>query len=331
MRKLILRNFQSPGDIIMLTAAVRDLHRRYPGRFRTDVRTPCPALWENNPHLSPLRAGDPGVRSVRCGYPLVHRSNTTPHHFIHGFIEDLNRKLDLDIHPTEFKGDLHLSGLEKSWYSQVREIAGIDLPFWIVVSGGKFDFTCKWWDPKRWQQVVDAWRGRILFVQVGEAGHAHPPLRGVLDLRGKTDLRQLVRLVYHSQGVATGVNALMHLAAAVEVKGGTPRNRPCVVVAGGREPSQWEAYPHHQFVHTNGALPCCDQGGCWKSRVRPLGDGEDHDRPGNLCVDVVRGLPRCMDLITADEVNRRIALYFDGGAIGPLDARERRVAERLVR
>src|SRR5437899_2785108 len=26
MQKLILRNFQSPGDIVMLTAAVRDLH-----------------------------------------------------------------------------------------------------------------------------------------------------------------------------------------------------------------------------------------------------------------------------------------------------------------
>ena len=29
-RKLVLRNFQSPGDIVMLTAAVRDLHRAYP-------------------------------------------------------------------------------------------------------------------------------------------------------------------------------------------------------------------------------------------------------------------------------------------------------------
>lgn len=44
MRKLILRNFQSPGDIVMLTAAVRDLHRTYPGEFITDVRTPFPGL-----------------------------------------------------------------------------------------------------------------------------------------------------------------------------------------------------------------------------------------------------------------------------------------------
>ena len=54
-RRLILRNFQSPGDIVMLTAAVRDLHRSNPGQFVTDVRTPCPQLWENNPHLTPLK------------------------------------------------------------------------------------------------------------------------------------------------------------------------------------------------------------------------------------------------------------------------------------
>ncbi|MBI3858552.1 MAG: ADP-heptose--LPS heptosyltransferase [Planctomycetes bacterium] len=330
MKKLILRNFQSPGDLVMLTAAVRDLHESYPRRFRTDVRTSCPALWENNPHLTPLSEKDPDVRVLACDYPLIHKSNEAPVHFIHGFIDFLNRKLDLAIRPTLFQGDLHVSELEKSWYSQVRETTGEELPFWIIVSGGKFDFTAKWWDPKRWQQVVDHFRGRILFVQVGEDGHHHPPLRNVLDLRGKTDLRQLVRLVYHAQGVATAVNALMHLAAAVDVKGGRPRHRPCVVVAGGREPSQWEAYPHHQYLHLNGALLCCDNGGCWKSRVRKLGDGDEADREENLCVDPVGDLPRCLDLIRAEDVIRRIELYFQGGALRYLSDRERAVAEAAL-
>ena len=48
-RKLILTCSLSPGDIVMLTAAVRDLHQTYPNEFVTDVRTPCPAIWENNP------------------------------------------------------------------------------------------------------------------------------------------------------------------------------------------------------------------------------------------------------------------------------------------
>lgn len=311
--KLIFRNFLSPGDLVMLTAAVRDLHRSHPRRFLTDVRTSCPALWENNPHLTPLRARDPGVRMLKCHYPLIHQSNTGPWHFIHGFTEFLSDKLGVPIKPTEFKGDIHISDLEKSWYSQVREIVGDDVPFWLVASGGKFDYTAKWWDPRRTQAVVDHFRKRILFVQVGEQGHHHPPLKNVIDLRGKTDLRQLVRLVYHSQGALTGVSLLMHLAAAVEVKGGRPKNRACVVVAGGREPSQWEAYPHHQYLHTNGALMCCDNGGCWKSRVKPLGDGAEQDK--SLCLDPVGTLPRCMDMITAEDVIRRIELYFQGGAL----------------
>ena len=57
-----------------------------------------------------------------------------------------------------------------------------------------------------------------------------------------------MRLTYHAQGMLCPVTALMHLAAAAEMKGGWPKNRPCVVVAGGREPMQWEAYPHHQYI-----------------------------------------------------------------------------------
>ncbi len=176
--------------------------------------------------------------------------------------------------------------------------------------------------------MVDHFRGKILFVQVGALGHHHPKLEGVLDLRGQTDLRELVRLVYHSQGVLCSVTALMHFAAAVEVKHGHPRNRPCVVVAGGREPAHWEAYPDHQFVHTNGALPCCAAGGCWKDRVAPLGDGDKRDRREHLCVDVVDALPRCMSMISPDEIVRRIELYYAGGMLKYLSARQRRKADR---
>jgi ADP-heptose:LPS heptosyltransferase len=315
MQKLILTNYQSPGDIVMLTAAVRDLHKCYPGRFITDVRTPCPQLWENNPYITPLNENESDVTTITCEYPLVHKSNTHPYHFIFGFIEFLNERLGLQIKPTAFKGDIHLSPQEKTWISQVHEISGQSTKFWITVSGGKFDFTAKWWSHDRYQQVVDHFKGQIQFVQIGEMSHHHPPLEGVIDLRGSTDLRQLVRLVYHSQGILSPVSLPMHLAAAVETMPGMPKNRACVVVAGGREPAQWEAYPHHQFIHTNGALSCCDDGGCWKSRVKPLGDGDEKDLPQNLCVNVVGSLPRCMDMITAEEVTRRIEMYYKGGSL----------------
>ena len=315
MRKLILKNHQSPGDILMLTAAVRDLHACYPGQFLTGVSTSASQLWENNPHITEIDEDDPDVTVLECRYPLIHKSNFAPYHFVHAFSHYLNDQLGLNITPLYHRGDIHLSAREKAWISQVHEMTGEDTPFWIVTAGGKYDYTVKWWDNTRYQQVVDHFQGRIQFVQVGELRHHHPPLRGVLDLRGRTDTRQLVRLVYHSQGVLCGVTFLMHLAAAVEAKPRNPRNRAAVVIAGGREPTQWEAYPHHQFLHTLGALRCCQDGGCWKSRTLPLGDGDEKDDPKNLCTDVVGALPRCMDMITAQEVIRRIEMYYHGGSL----------------
>jgi len=309
-RKLVLTNHQAPGDIVMLTAALRDLHRSYPGIFTTDVRTSCADLWDFNPWLTPLEEADPSVDVIRCEYPLIQRSNQAPYHFIHGFIQNLNQQLGLRIVPTEFKGDIHLSDAETSWMSQIQELAGDDAPFWIVAAGGKYDFTIKWWGIRRFQEVVDAFRGRVRFVQVGDREHHHPPLSGVIDLRGKTSLRQLVRLVYHASGVLTPVSLLMHLAAAVPVPPDRPGSRPCVVIAGGREPPHWEAYPSHQYLHTIGALPCCETGGCWRARTMPLGDGDQKDHPNSLCINVVGALPKCMHLITARQVAERIALYL---------------------
>ncbi len=312
-RKLILHNKQSPGDVVMLTAAVRDLHLRYPGQFLTDVRTPCPHLWENNPYVTHIDDDDSEAEVIFCEYPLIHRSNQEPWHFVHAFGAFLADKLGLPhVHPTAFKGDIHLSENERGWISQVEEITKVDEPFWIVVNGGKSDYTAKWWSPDRMQAVVDHFKDRIRWVQVGEAGHHHPPLNHVMDFRGKTDLRQLVRLVHHSAGVVCPVTLLMHLAAAVPMRPDRqpPQNRPAVVIAGGREPPQWEAYPHHQFLHSVGTLPCCDNGGCWKSRTYPLGDGEPADQ--SLCVDPVEAsrLPRCLHEITAEDVIRAVGRFI---------------------
>lgn len=316
-RKLIFKNSLSPGDIVMLTAAVRDLHLACPGQFLTDVRTPVSQLWENNPYLTPLKENDPDVEIIQTHYPLINQSNTTPHHFVHGFAQFLEQKLKLKIPVTRFYGDIHLSEQEKNWTSQVAE-TGFKGNFWIMMAGGKYDFTAKWWNPRFYQKVVDHFAGQILFVQCGEKKHFHPPLKGVLNLIGKTDTRQFIRLMHHADGVVCPVTFAMHLAAAVETKPDKPQNRAAVVLAGGREPAQWEAYPHHQFISTNGALPCCESGGCWKSRCQPVGDNDSKDQ--DLCdlpiqVDQNLQIPKCMNMITPQDVIRRIEMYYEGGAL----------------
>lgn len=311
MQKWVLKSMLSPGDTLMLTAAVRDLHRTYPGRFETDVRTPSPELWENNPYLTPLDEADPEVQSFACHYPLIHRSNQAPYHFIHGYIEHLNEALKLNVKPTEFRGDIHLSDEEKKRPSLVEEMLGEPRPYWVMAAGGKYDYTIKWWHRRRWQQVVDHFQDQILFVQVGQKGHYHPRMRDALDLRGKTSLRDMIRLIYHADGVVCPVTFHMHLAAAVPLPPRRKRLRGCVVVAGGREPAHWEQYPGHQFLHTIGQFDCCATGGCWKARTVALGDGSPLDDPGQLCSDVTgEGLPKCMSSLTVPKVNEAIASFL---------------------
>lgn len=317
-KKLILKHSLSPGDVMMLTAAVRDLHKSHPNKFLTDVRTPCPALWENNPYITKIDNKDPDAEIIKCEYPLINRSNRSPYHFIHGFRKFLEQKLDIKIDCSAFKGDIHISKEEKSWMSQVEEM-GIKDDFWLIFSGGKYDFTAKWWDPSRYQEVVDHFKGRITFIQAGEKSHHHPELNNCVNLVGKTNLRQLIRLVYHSVGVVCPVTFAMHAAAAIPVKQGRPQNRAAVIVAGGREPTQWEAYPHHRFLSTNGSLDCCDDGGCWKSRCQKIGDGDDKDK-NNLCIYPVEikkdfRIPKCLDMIKAHDVIRAIEWYYEGGAL----------------
>ena len=52
------------------------------------------------------------------------------------------------------------------------------------------------------------------------------------------------------------------------------------------------------------------------SRALPLGDGDSKD--SELCVDVVGDQPRCMDMVSVDDVIRAVEGYYDGGVLPPL-------------
>lgn len=355
-RKVVLVNLLSPGDIMMMTAAVRDLHRAHPRQFITDVYTSVGELWENNPYLTKIpykveRLGDQKepnseyerivpTRDIKFtfedkdvevydvgydgDYPAsINRSNQNAYHFIHGYAQDFEHKLGVRVPVTEFKGDIHISEQERMWMSQIQEL-GITENFWLVFSGGKYDYTAKWWNPDSYQAVIDHFKGRILFVQCGDPSHFHPPLKGVVNLIGKTSARQLIRLMYHSTGVICPVTFAMHLSAAVPMRTfdihghKLPAQRPCVVLAGGREAMHWEAYPHHQFMHTVGALPCCSKGGCWKSRCQPVGDDDPKDE--NLCTYPVKvsetlQIGKCQTMITPQIVCESIAMHYDAGML----------------
>lgn len=86
MPRLILRSGQCPGDVVVMTAAVRELHRQYPNQYQTDVRTCAPAIWEHNPYITPIADDNRDARTIEMHYPLINQSNQRPVHFLEGVL-----------------------------------------------------------------------------------------------------------------------------------------------------------------------------------------------------------------------------------------------------
>lgn len=323
--KVLLNHKQAPGDLLMLTAAIRDLHKAFPNKYIVDVRTSHLDIFLNNPYISKIKDGEEDV-FIDIKSSLINTSSSCAKHFIHSFKECIEKSLSINYPITEFKGDIHLSKAEISWKSQVSDL-GVKGPFWIVVSGGKFDFTSKIAPIEYYQEVINYFKGNITFVHCGRREHFHPKLDNCIDLVGRTSLRQFIRLMYHSVGVLCPITCAMHLAAATPSRYGL-KSRPCVVIAGGLESPSWEAYPSHRFLSSVGTLACCASGGCWKSKCS-LPINKEY-KLSNICKNrVIWGdvpndykndlkdycIPKCMTSITPNIIIKAIESYYNGNIL----------------
>lgn len=228
------------------------------------------------------------------------------------------------------RADIHLTEKERT-YSLVKDLYGEDMKYWVVSPGGKSDCTCKIWDWRKFQKVIDYFDGMLKFVVIGRSDHIVEKLKNVIDLVDKfnDDVRGLIPLVYHAEGCVTGVSFLLHLAAAVPSRFNAER-KPCVVIYGGREPTSFTGYCNHQILHGNGSMSCASNGGCWKSRIIELNTSPS--RNTRLCERPVkvdgRTIPSCMDSITSEDVIRAIEKYYDGDLytyMNPITSRKKAV------
>lgn len=295
MEKLILRNGLSPGDILISTCAIRDLHLAYPGKYLTDVRLPsgCDQIFENNPYITKIDDFDPEARKINMTYSEIHRSGRSGRAFSEAHTIDLEEALGIKIPVTSLRPDLHLTQDEMLWPSPVSKEYGYFGKYWIINAGIKNDYTLKYYH--RYQEAVNLLKNDVQFVQVGQLEHNHPPLENVIDMRGKTTLRELFRLSYHAEGSVNAVSLQMVIMAAL--------SKPCVVVAGGREGVRWQINPDHRYLYVNGSIDCCKSGdGCWKSK------------PSD-CLNLKEGIPLCMEMIRPEDITRAIDLYYIGGRL----------------
>jgi len=301
MRKIIFSQHQSAGDILTLTRSVNDFARAYPD-IKIDVRTPCPAIWENNPYLTPLNEKDMAVEYYGIVYGRngkgIHSCEKDARHWQEAYHDDIAELTGLEFERTGITPELFLSKDEKIWVNQVAVEFGWQGPFWLINGGWKPDNELKKYH--RWQEVADLFndhfRGSVRLVQIGHSNETHPPLDGVYSLVGKTDLRQLIRLCYWAHGTIGPLSFQFVLSAAYK--------QPHVVLAAGKEGVRWHLYPFGRYMYTNGALTCCPSGGCWRGGVH-----------GN-CLDLMPGgYPRCYDLIKPYQIIDNVAMYYEGGVL----------------
>ncbi len=287
---LLLKTDQAPGDAVVMTAAIYSLHKAHPGKYLTAVESPYPEVFQHNPDV--VFDGSPGKQEwdkcwlpLQMHYPAIHQSNQRGIHFMQGFCEHLSMALGVPVPLMTNRPHLYFDKYKDSNPSIMN--------LWVVCSGVKQDLTNKAWGQDRYQEVVTILKDKVQFVQVGNSKTDHPRLKYVTPyLVEQTTLRGLFNTVRAARGVLCGVSLLMHIAAALD--------KPCIVIAGGREPVQWNAYPKQHYLHTVGMLGCSspqgDVGGaCWRSRTVPLGDHAILDE--HTCLRPIGTTPECMTLI----------------------------------
>ena len=144
---------------------------------------------------------------------------------------------------------LYLRPAERAWgVYGARQLA--------VQSSGlsaKYAALTKEWFPERLQQVVDRFRPDFTIVQVGAA--RDPLLAGVVDLRGKTSLRETAAVLANSVLFLGLAGFLQHLARSVECRS--------VIIYGGRElPAQTGYTCNENVVNQPECSPCWIYGRC---------------------------------------------------------------------
>ena len=298
MTKLVLINRLSPGDVLMMSGAIRDLHLSFPGEYQTDVRSPCNEIFLNSPYITSI-TDDEADQRIDMMYPLIHHSLRTGLQFLDGHRLYLQEKINRIIRKSSVRPDIHLSQDELNWVSQVRVNEKYHGPFWLINAGIKSDYTLKQYP--YYQEVVDLLKDKVKFVQIGHNAHNHPPLAGVIDMRGKTDLRQLFRLSYQAEGAVCAVSLQMVIQQAFK--------KPCVVVAGGREGMRWQAVNDHRYLQTIGALDCCMEDGCWRSKLESCAHLEDSG------LDDGGSVPKCMRMVRPHMIAEAVMMYYEGGRL----------------
>jgi ADP-heptose:LPS heptosyltransferase len=263
-----------PGDDLLCTAVMRELKKR--GHKKIWMMSKNPELFVHNPDVDQVVPIDYRFREYAwvwgkkwqlLEYARIDlekdRSEPPQRHILAELCGRLGVRGEISLRPY-----LQVTEEEVGKVAWARDRIAIQ----SSGLGGQMLMRNKQWFPERFQEVVDHFRNRVQFVQLGSA--IDPLLEGVTDLRGKTRIRESAAVLANARVFVGNVGFLMHLARAVEC--------PSAIIFGGREAPWQSGYGCN--VNLYSAEPCAP---CW------LWNKCDYERV-------------CMDKISSDDVIQAI-------------------------
>lgn len=139
-----------------------------------------------------------------------------------------------------------------------------------------------------YEQVVDLCKD-IQFLQIGGEARdiAAPPIKGAIDLRGKTTVRQLILLASKAKYILSGPSGIVHIGAAF------PQCKKIVII-GAREPVALWDY-ENTVALSSGCINWGNTCGCMNMHFGPGRCAYYNTINGKL-------YPRCMCAISPDRV-----------------------------
>lgn len=254
----LVRYFGGIGDDLLCASVAKEIRDREP-EARIWMLTRSPELFDHTPFFSGVFSLDhwhlweaPSIRSRRLF--LAYTRERVP-----------GSNSGEDVPPTEhilaamcrnagLRGDVAL----KSYFTLTDErragaLAQTQITVQCIGPESGTAMLNKLWGPKRFQEVIDRlqqlFRGEVEVIQVGGSGDVR--LDGVIDLRGKANIRETAGILSQSACFIGTTGFLMHLARAVECRS--------VIIYGGREHSWQTGYVCNENI--NSLVECAP---CWQ-------------------------------------------------------------------
>lgn len=267
------------GDVVIMTAVIENLKIAFPDiEFGIDTRKCYMDVFENNPNISFFDRKDANYY-VGCVYQPFSQRTASGGSCIKAFTRNAFSVLGANPVFKQTTAKFYIDKAENKYGEYC--IINANCQKCSETKGYPY-----------YQDVIDA-RPDIKFIQIGGAEERDitSDLRGVIDYRGKTTVKELIELVSHAKWVISPPSAVVHIASAFP-------NVKTIVLSGAREPVELTKYPN--TIHLTSVCPdgWNRNKGCMKFFMRPV----DLRTCTRAHMEKGRKYPQCMCEIKKDDI-----------------------------